>query len=106
MFLAQASVTGGDTSVIPTPFTNIACNRHFSAIIPIFWRLILKGTENGNRSSGLSPVAGPALPREALGSLLGHSRASGRQTAAQLALAKGSDNLTSLNADGTQRSEN
>jgi DNA-binding winged helix-turn-helix (wHTH) protein len=83
MFLAQASVTGGDTSVIPTPFTNIAVTDisrdHSHLLALILW------ARRRNRSSGLSPSR-PALP-ESSRILLG-TPASGRQTAANSLLSK------------------
>ena len=95
MFLAQASVTGGDTSVIPTPFTNIAVtdiSRDHSHLLAVNF----VGTETESQLWALPVAAG--TPRE-LSDLVGHSGVwspDGRQ----LALAKGSD-IYIANADGT-----
>jgi Tol biopolymer transport system component/DNA-binding winged helix-turn-helix (wHTH) protein len=95
MFLAQASVTGGDTSVIPTPFTNIAAtdiSRDHSHLLAVN----LVGTETESQLWALPVAAG--TPRE-LSDLVGHSgvwSSDGRQ----LAFAKGSD-IYVANADGT-----
>ena len=95
MFLAQASVTGGDTSVIPTPFTNIAVtdiSRDHSHLLAVNF----VGTETESQLWALPVAAG--TPRE-LSDLVGHSgvwSSDGRQ----LAFAKGSD-IYIANADGT-----
>jgi Tol biopolymer transport system component len=95
MFLAQASVTGGDTSVIPTPFTNIAVtdiSRDHSHLLAVNF----VGTETESKLWALPVAAG--TPRE-LSDLVGHSGVwspDGRQ----LAFAKGSD-IYIANADGT-----
>jgi len=94
-FLAQASVTGGDTSFIPTPFTNIAVSdisRDHSHLLAANF----VGTESESQLWTLPIAAG--TPRE-LSDLVGHSGVwspDGRQ----LALAKGSD-IYIANADGT-----
>jgi DNA-binding winged helix-turn-helix (wHTH) protein len=94
-FLAQASVTGGDTSFIRTPFTNIAVSdisRDHSQLLAAN----LVGTETESQLWTLPVAAG--TPRE-LSDLVGHSGVwspDGRQ----LALAKGPD-IYIANADGT-----
>ena len=94
-FLAQASVTGGDTSFIRTPFTNIAVSdisRDHSHLLAANF----VGTETESQLWTLPVAAG--TPRE-LSDLVGHSGVwspDGRQ----LALAKGSD-IYIANADGT-----
>src|SRR5882724_3238761 len=94
-FLAQASVTGGDTSFIRTPFTNIAASdisRDHSHLLAANF----VGTEPESQLWTLTVAAG--TPRE-LSDLVGHSGVwspDGRQ----LALAKGSD-IYIANADGT-----
>ena len=94
-FLAQASVTGGDTSVIPTPFTNIAVtdiSRDHSQLLAVNF----VGTETEAQLWTLPVAAG--TPRQ-LSDLVGHSgvwSSDGRQ----LAFAKGSD-IYMANADGT-----
>jgi Tol biopolymer transport system component len=95
MFLAQTSVTGGDTSVIPTPFTNIAVtdiSRDHSHLLAVNF----VGTETESQLWALPVAAG--TPRE-LSDLVGHSgvwSSDGRQ----LAFAKGSE-IYIANADGT-----
>ena len=94
-FLAQASVTGGDTSVIPTPFTNIAV----TDISPDRSQLLSAnfiGTDTEAQFWTLPLAAG--APRR-LADVVGHFGVwspDGRQ----LAFAKGSD-IYLANADGT-----
>jgi Tol biopolymer transport system component len=94
-FLAQASVTGGDTSFIRTPFTNIAVSnisRDHSHLLAANFA----GTESESQLWTLPIAAG--TPRE-LSDLVGHSGV-WSPDGSQLALAKGS-NIYIANADGT-----
>ena len=94
-FLAQASVAGGDTSIIPTPFTNIAV----TDISPDHSQLLAAnfiGTETEAQFWTLPLAAG--APRR-LADVVGHFGVwspDGRQ----LAFVKGSD-IYMANADGT-----
>jgi len=94
-FLAQASVTGGDTSIIPTPFTNIAV----TDISPDHSHLLAAnfiGTETEAQFWSLPLAAG--APRR-LTDVVGHSGV-WSPDGSQLAFVKGSD-IYMANADGT-----
>jgi Tol biopolymer transport system component/DNA-binding winged helix-turn-helix (wHTH) protein len=93
--LAQAAVAGGDTSVIPTPFTSIAV----TDISPDHSQLLARnfiGTEHEAQLWTLPLAAGNPTP---LSNIVGHSAVWSRD-GQQLAFAKGSD-IYSANADGT-----
>jgi Tol biopolymer transport system component len=93
-FLAQASVTGGDTSVIPTSFTNIGV----TDISPDHSQLLAHnsiGTEPEAQFWTLPLAAGTPRP---LLDIAGHSGVWSRD-GHQLAFAKGSD-IYLANADG------
>jgi Tol biopolymer transport system component/DNA-binding winged helix-turn-helix (wHTH) protein len=94
-FLAQASVSGGDTSIIPTPFTNIAV----TDISPDHSQLLARnfaGTEHEAQLWTLPLAAGNPTP---VSDIVGHSGVWSRD-GKQLAFAKGSD-IYLANADGT-----
>jgi Tol biopolymer transport system component len=94
-FLAQASATGGDTSVIPTPFTNIAVTDISSDHSHLLAANFI-GTETEAQFWTLPVAAG--APRR-LANVVGHFGVwspDGRQ----LAFAKGSD-IYMADADGT-----
>ena len=94
-FLAQASVIGGDTSVIPTPFPNIG----LMDISPDHSQLLarnLTGTDLEAEFWTLPLAGGSTRP---LSELVGHSGVWSRD-GRQLAFAKGSD-IYLANADGT-----
>jgi len=94
-FLAQASVSGGDTSIIPTPFTNIAV----TDISPDHSQLLARnftGTEHEAQLWTLPLAAGNPTP---LSDIVGHSAVWSRD-GKQLAFAKGSD-IYLANADGS-----
>jgi Tol biopolymer transport system component len=93
--LAQASVSGGDTSIIPTPFTNIAV----TDISPDHSQLLVRnftGTEHEAQLWTLPLAAGNPTP---VSDIVGHSGVWSRD-GKQLAFAKGSD-IYLANADGT-----
>ena len=92
--LVQASTAGGDTSSIPTPFTNI----HVLDISPDHSQLLVTNHEGPEGDTQFWTLALPAnIPRRL--NIVGHSgkwSPDGRQ----LAFAKGSD-IYLANADGT-----
>jgi Tol biopolymer transport system component/DNA-binding winged helix-turn-helix (wHTH) protein len=94
-FLAQASVTGGDTSVIPTPLANIGL-MDISADHSQLLARNLSGTEL-EAEFWILPLAG-GTPRP-LSEIVGHSGVWSRD-GHQLAFAKGSD-IYLANAEGT-----
>ena len=94
-FLAQASVTGGDTSVIPTPLANIGL-MDISADHSQLLARNLTGTEL-EAEFWILPLAG-GTPRP-LSEIVGHSGVWSRD-GHQIAFAKGSD-IYLANADGT-----
>ena len=94
-FLTQASVSGGDTSVIRTPFTNIAV----TDISPDHSQLLARnliGTETEAQLWTLPLAAGNPRP---LSNIVGTSAVWSRD-GRQLAFSKGSD-IYLANADGT-----
>jgi DNA-binding winged helix-turn-helix (wHTH) protein len=94
-FLAQASMTGGDTSVIATPFANIAV----TDISPDHSHLLARnliGTDAEAQFWTLPLAAG--TPRQ-LSEIVGHSGVWSRD-GRQIAFAKGPD-IYLANADGT-----
>jgi Tol biopolymer transport system component/DNA-binding winged helix-turn-helix (wHTH) protein len=93
--LAQVSVSGGDSSIIPTTFTNIAV----TDISPDRSQLLARnfiGTEHEAQLWTLPLAAGNPTP---LSNIIGHSAVWSRD-GQQLAFAKGSD-IYLANADGT-----
>jgi Tol biopolymer transport system component len=93
-FLAQTSITGGDTSVIPTPFTNIGV----TDISPDHSQLLARnliGTYAEGQLWTLPLAAGTA---RSLSDIVGHSGVWSRDSR-QIAFAKGSD-IYIANADG------
>ena len=93
--LAQVSVSGGDSSIIPTPFTNIAV----TDISPDRSQLLARnfiGTEHEAQLWTLPLAAGNPTP---LSNIIGHSAVWSRD-GQQLAFANGS-NIYLANPDGT-----
>ena len=93
--LAQVSVSGGESSIIPTPFKNIAV----TDLSPDHSQLLARnfiGTEHEAQLWTLPLAAGNPTP---LSNIVGHSAVWSRD-GQQLAFAKGSD-IYLANADGT-----